>query len=238
MHTQSGLADAWVELEQNGIYPTAGADAVVCENPSTSETCETVDKILYRPSRSLTLQAQSFAYVGSDFLNTDPAYLGQVLSDHNPELVSFTWALSPSFRQSGLWGGPHGSWFNDLPRLPAAPVASVLTFRGGSRLDAVAVTLTSGATFGHGGAGGAASSLALAAGEYWVGAQLCQGKYGGETRNFYIEATTSAGRTLAAGTATSDCATFTADDGFAIVGFLGQAGDEMDQLGFIYAPRR
>jgi hypothetical protein len=237
LHTQSGLSDAWVELHQNGVYPTAGADAVVCANPSTSLTCETVDKILYRPSRSLALQAQTFDYVGNDFLNTDPAYLGDVLSDHNPELVAFTWALSPSFRQSGFWGGPHGNWFNDLPALPAAPVASVLTFRGASRLDAVAVTLTNGATFSHGGTGGAAASLTLGAGEYWTSAQLCQGKYNGETRNFYIKATTSKGRTVAAGTATGDCATFTADEGFAIVGFLGQDGDEMDQLGFIYAPR-
>jgi hypothetical protein len=40
---------------------------------------------------------------------------------------------------------------------------------------------------------------------------------------------------LEAGTATSSCSTFTADDGFAVVGFMGQDGDEIDQLALIYA---
>jgi Jacalin-like lectin domain len=92
-------------------------------------------------------------------------------------------------------------------------------------------------TFTHGGTGGTAASLTLGNSEYWVTAELCQGQKSGETRNFYILATTSTGKTLAAGTSTSDCATFWAPTGWQIVGLMGQDGDEMDQLAFIHAPQ-
>lgn len=228
--TQNGLTDAFVQLERGGVDPTV---ETICDNPSLINTCETVDKVFYRGSRQLTLDATYFNYESSKFVQAD----GSILSDHNPITVNYTWAVSDSFRQSGFWGGPYGTWFNDLPTLPASPKASVLTFSGGSRLDSVGLTLTDGTAFSHGGTGGTASSLTLTSSEYWVEAELCQGVRNSETRNFYILATTSTGRTLSAGTATSDCATFTAPDGWQIVGFLGQDGDEMDQLAFIYAPQ-
>jgi hypothetical protein len=233
--SQNNLADPWVDLEKNGVYPTAGADALMCDNPSSVETCEIVDKILYRGSDIVTLGAESFAYVGDKFTNTNPDYLGDVLSDHDPILVNFTWSLSSSLRQSQFSGGPHGTWFSDLPSLPSSPVASVVTFRGAERLDSVAVKLADGTEFSHGGTGGSEVSLTLGPGEYWTKTELCTGQYDSHTRNFYIKATTSAGNTLEAGTATDSCTTFTADDGFAVVGFVGQTGDEIDQLALIYA---
>ncbi|KAJ5311660.1 mannose-binding lectin [Penicillium atrosanguineum] len=233
--SQNDLTDAWVQLEKGGVYPTAGADALLCDNPSTIETCETVDKVLYRGSDIVTLDASGFVYDGEEFLNTDSDYLGDVLSDHNPVLIDFSWSMSQSLRQSEFSGGPHGDWFNDLPDMPSSPTASVLTFMGGSRLDSVAIELTDGTTFSHGGTGGTAVSLTLGTDEYWIETELCTGKYNSETRNFYIKATTSSGNTLEAGTSTDDCLTFTADDGYAVVGFMGQDGDEMDQLALIYA---
>ena len=234
--SKNSLTDVWVQLEKDGVYPTAGSDALVCDNPSTTETCETVDKVLYRGSGIVTLTADSFLYDGKQFLNTDPKYLGDVLSDHNPVLVKFTWSLSHSFRQSEFSGGPHGDWFNDLPDMPSSPKASVLTFRGGNRLDSVAIKLTDGTSFSHGGTGGTEVSLTLGSDEHWIKTELCTGEYEEHTRNFYIKATTSAGNTLEAGTSTGSCTTYTADDRFAVVGFMGQDGDEMDQLALIYAP--
>ncbi|KAF3386748.1 Uncharacterized protein F1880_000751 [Penicillium rolfsii] len=234
--SQNGLSDAWVKLERNGVYPTAGADAILCDNPSLIETCETVDKVLYRGSKIVTLSASSFDYNGEKFLNTDSAYLGDVLSDHNPVLVNFTWTMSSSLRQSEFSGGPHGTWFSDLPTMPSSPKASVLTFSGASRLDSVGLTLTDGTSFSHGGTGGTTKSLTLGSGEHWITTELCTGSYNNHTRNFYIKATTSAGNTLEVGTATDSCTTFTADSGYAVVGFMGQDGDEIDQLALIYAP--
>ncbi|KAI1422075.1 endonuclease/Exonuclease/phosphatase [Xylaria sp. FL1777] len=228
--TQGGLTDAQVELILGGVAPTV---EYLCSNPSTTNECETVDKIFYRGSPLLDLTATYWAYESNKFLQPD----GNILSDHNPITANFTWASGASLRQSGFWGGAYGTWFSDVPAVSAktAPKVSVLTFRGASRLDSVAITLGDGTTFTHGGTGGTAATLTLGSGERWVGAQLCQGQKSGMTRNFYIKATTSAGRELEAGTATSDCATFAAPDGWAIVGFLGQDGDEMDQLAFVYA---
>ncbi|KAI1078562.1 mannose-binding lectin [Whalleya microplaca] len=230
--SQNGLTDTWVELIHNGNIPTT---ETLCENPSTTNECETVDKVFYRGSPLVDLKATYWNYESSKFLQSN----GSILSDHNPITVNFTWTSGSSLRQSGFWGGPHGTWFSDVPSLAkkTSPKASVLTFRGAERLDSVAVTLADGTTFTHGGTGGTAATLTLASGESWASAKLCQGQKSNETRNFYIQATTSTGRTLEAGTATSDCATFTAPTGWGIVGFLGQVGDEMDQLAFVYAPQ-
>ncbi|KAI0900672.1 mannose-binding lectin [Annulohypoxylon nitens] len=230
--TQNGMTDTWVELIRGGVVPT---EETLCDNPSTTNYCETVDKVFYRGSPLLTLKATYWNYESSKFLQSN----GSVLSDHNPITVNFTWSAGSSLRQSGYWGGPHGTWFTDVTTLSTktSPKASVLTFRGGSRLDSVGLTLTDGTTFTHGGTGGDVSSLTLNSGEYWTSAVLCQGQKSGETRNFYIKATTSTGRTLESGTSTSDCSTFTAPSGWGIVGYLGQDGDEMDQLAFVYAPQ-
>lgn len=234
--TQNGLTDPWVQLHKDGINPTAGAEALLCDNPAESNDCEIVDKLFYRGSKIVNLEASSFTYDGNSFLNIQAPNVGAVLSDHNPILVDFSWTLSPSFRQSPFSGGPHGTWFTSLPTLPANPTASIITFSGAERLDSVGLELTDGTTFSYGGTGGTADSLTLASGESWTQTELCIGQRNDQTRNFYIQATTSEGRTLQAGTRTENCDIFEADEGFAVVGFMGQAGDEIDQLALIYAP--
>lgn len=231
----SNFTDAWVQLARAGAVPTVES---LCDNPQGvgNNTCETVDKVFYRGSPLVSLDADTFEYVGTWFLSAN----GSTLSDHNPVNVNFTWTAGSALRQSAYWGGPHGTWFSDvetLAALTAKPKVATLTFSGASRLDSVGVALGDGTSLVHGGTGGTAANLTLGAGEFWTSAKLCQGQYNSETRNFYILATTSAGNTLAAGTATSDCATFQAPDGWAIVGFLGQDGDELDQLAFVYAPQ-
>jgi hypothetical protein len=215
-----------------GVYPAIGGDALLCpDGVPTNISCEVVDKVLYRGSKFITLANTGFVYDTARFLSSDLA----TLSDHNPVRVEFAWTLAATLRQSDLQGGPHGTWFNDLPNLPASPKARVLTLRGGARLDSVGISLTSGASFTHGGTGGTAISLTLAAGEAILSGTLCWAEFNGDTRNFYALFTTSAGRTLTTGVLTASCATMTAPAGFGIVGFFGQDGDEMDQLGFIYA---
>lgn len=86
--TQSGLTDAWVQLVKGGTPPTEGADALVCDNPSAILTCEIVDKVFYRSGTSLTLKATSFDYDGKNFLQAN----GDILADHDPVLVQFTWS--------------------------------------------------------------------------------------------------------------------------------------------------
>jgi len=226
------MKDPWIEIERSDVAPTA---ETFCTNPSTNNYCETVDKSYYRSSPLMTIQAEDFAYASKLFLQAD----GNILSDHNPVKVNFTWTAGATLQQSRFWGGPHGTWFSDVPALAkvSKPKASLLMFRGGSRLDSVGLTLTDGTRFAHGGSGGSQVSLALGPSEYWVAAELCQAQKDGRTRNFYIRATTSTGRTLQAGTVTKDCVVFSAPRGWQIVGFLGQDGNEVDQLAFVYAPQ-
>lgn len=226
------MTDAWVELIKGGVAPTPGTAALECGNPSNTTSCEIVDKVWYRASPSLTLNATSFQYAGNMFLQED----GNILSDHNPVLVNFEWSLNGKFRVSDPWGGPHGTFYNDLPTLAniSSPRVSSITLRGASRLDALSMTLASGQTFTHGGTGGSAGTLTLNQGEILVSGTICQGKYNDETRVFYIQFSTSQGRTVSAGTKTSDCVTRSAESGWGIVGFTGRSGDEVDRVAFLY----
>lgn len=229
----AGFTDAFVQLSRGGVIPTV---ETLCDNPQVlNNTCETVDKVFYRSSALVDLEATSFSYASSLFLQAD----GNILTDHNPVNVNFAWSSGSTLRQSGYWGGPHGTWFSDVATLSAktSPKVASLNFRGNKRLDSVGVTLSDGTILVHGGTGGTGATLTLNSGEYWTEATLCQGSYSDETRNFYILATTSTGRTLTAGTATTDCASFSAPPGWAIVGFIGQDGDEIDQLAFVYGPQ-
>ncbi|KAH8823047.1 Endonuclease/exonuclease/phosphatase [Flagelloscypha sp. PMI_526] len=232
--SQTATTDAWVKLVRGGVNPIAGTDALLCPDTTvpTSTACETVDKVFFRSSKALTLTATSFVYDTSRFLNST----GGMLSDHHPVRVEFTWTASSSFRTGDLYGGPHGDWFNDLSTLPSSPLATSVTLRGGSRLDAISFTLSSGATLSHGGTGGTAYTLTLSSSNYVTSAKLCWGQKDGDTRIFYALLTTNTGATVSAGTTTSDCAATSAPSGWKFVATRGRSGDEVDRLGFIFVP--
>ncbi|MFE9622236.1 jacalin-like lectin [Streptomyces sp. NPDC006527] len=229
---ENGLTDAWVQLVKGGTPPAQGADALLCPTSAPPNDCEVVDKILYRGSELLSLTATRYDNAWASFLDA----AGGNLSDHFPHTAAFSYTLNPSLRAGDFFGGPHGTAFNDADDLPAAPSPRTLTLRGGSRLDAVSLTHDGGTTLTHGGTGGTASSLTLATGEHLTSVKLTQGEKNGRTRLFSAAFTTDKGRTLSAGTATSDAKTFTAPSGWQIVGFTGRSGDEVDKLGVLYAP--
>ncbi|MFJ6080466.1 jacalin-like lectin [Streptomyces sp. NPDC092369] len=231
----NGLTDAWVKLIRGGTAPAKGSDALVCDQTGTTvpNTCEVVDKVLYRGSKLVSLNATSYNNEHAKFLTDD----GKMLSDHDPITVGFSWSRTTSFQLSDQFGGPHGDYFNDIDRVPAAARATTIGLRAGSRVDQLNVTLSGGTTLAHGGTGGTASSLTLGSGEYVTGANLCQGQKDGQTRIFYAKFTTNLGRTLAGGTTTSDCVTRTAPSGWQIAGFHGRTGDEVDKVGLIFTQR-
>ncbi|MGW9589595.1 jacalin-like lectin [Streptomyces chartreusis] len=229
---ENGLTDAWVQLVKGGTPPAAGGDALLCDATAPANDCEVVDKVLYRGSELLSLNATRYNDDWAKFLRED----GKHLSDHFPHTVDFSYTLDPSLRASDFFGGPHGTAFNDADDLPATPAPRTLTLRGGSRLDAVTLTHNGGSALTHGGTGGTATSLTLAAGEHLTTVKLTQGQKDGRTRIFSAAFTTDQGRTLSSGTATSDAKTFTAPPGWHIVGFTGRSGDEIDKLGVLYAP--
>ncbi|MFI6624335.1 jacalin-like lectin [Streptomyces sp. NPDC050528] len=231
----NGLTDAWVKLIRGGTAPAKGSDALVCDQTGTTvpNTCEVVDKVLYRGSKLVSLNATSYNNEHAKFLTDD----GKMLSDHDPITVGFTWSRNPDFQLSDQFGGPHGDYYTDIDAIPSGARPVSLSLRSGSRVDAVGLTLGNGTVLTHGGTGGTASSLALGSGEYVTTAQLCQGQKSGHTRIFYARFTTNLGNTLTGGSTTSDCVTRTAPSGWQIAGFHGRSGDEIDKLGFIYAKR-
>ncbi|MDH6220748.1 jacalin-like lectin [Streptomyces pseudovenezuelae] len=231
----NGLTDPWVQLIRGGTPPAKGSDALVCDQTGTTvpNTCEVVDKVLYRGSKLVSLNATSYNNEHSKFLTAD----GLMLSDHDPLAVGFSWSRNASFQLSDQFGGPHGDYFTDINGVPAAARATTIGLRAGSRVDQLSVTLSNGTTLAHGGTGGTASSLTLGSGEYVTSANLCQGQKDSQTRIFYAKFTTNLGRTLAGGTTTSDCVTRTAPSGWQIAGFHGRTGDEVDKVGFIYTQR-
>lgn len=231
----NGLTDAWVQLIRGGSAPAKGSDALVCDQTGTTvpNTCEVVDKVLYRGSRLVSLNATSYNNEHAKFLTSD----NLMLSDHDPITVGFSWSRNAAYQLSDQFGGPHGDYFNDINGVPAGARATTIGLRAGSRVDQLSVTLSNGTTLAHGGTGGTASSLTLGSSEYVTTAYLCQGTKDGHTRIFYAKYTTNLGRTLAGGTTTSDCVTRTAPSGWQIAGFHGRTGDEVDKIGFIYTQR-
>lgn len=216
--------------------PAKGSDALVCDQTGTTvpNTCEVVDKILYRGSKLVSLNATSYNNEHAKFLESGTNLM---LSDHDPITAGFTWSRNSAFQLSDQFGGPHGDYFTDIDSVPAAARATKISLRAGSRVDQMGVTLSSGTTLTHGGTGGTASSLTLGSGEYVNTALLCQGVKDDHTRIFYAKFTTNLGNSLAGGTTTSDCVTRTAPSGWQIAGFHGRTGDEVDKIGFIYTQR-
>ncbi|MEU5888934.1 jacalin-like lectin [Streptomyces sp. NPDC047461] len=231
----NGLTDTWVQLIRGGSAPAKGSDALVCDQTGTTvpNTCEVVDKILYRGSKLVSLNATSYNNEHSKFLTDD----GLMLSDHDPITAGFSWSRNTAFQLSDQFGGPHGDYYNDIGSVPAGARATTVALRAGSRVDQVSLTLANGTTLTHGGTGGTASSLTLGSGEYVTTAYLCRGQKDDHTRIFYAKFTTNLGRTLAGGTTTSDCVTRTAPSGWQIAGFHGRTGDEVDKVGFVYTQR-
>jgi hypothetical protein len=151
-------------------------------------------------------------------------------------LVDFSWSLNAKLRIADYFGGEGGAYYNDITTLNsiASPKVSSVTLKGAERLDSVALSLSSGQTFTHGGTGGTASTLKLNSGETLTSATLCQDSYKSGSRLFYAQLTTSSGRTVAAGTKTGNCVTQSAESGFGIVGAVGRSADGVDRLAFIY----
>jgi endonuclease/exonuclease/phosphatase family metal-dependent hydrolase len=228
------LTDAWVQLPRGGVAPAKGSPTLGCDPANVTDACEVVDKVLYRGSRFINLNATAYHNENAEFLEDGT---GKMLSDHYPIAVKFTWSANPAYTFSEQYGGPHGDYFNDLTGVPEGAQVTAISLGAGSRLDQVGVTLSNGTTLTHGGNGGTRSSLTLGTNEYVTSAYLCQAKHNNHTRIFHAKFTTNLGRTLAGGSTTDNCVTRTAPPGWQIAGFTGRSGDEIDKLGFLYTPK-
>ena len=231
--SDNGLTDAWVQLVRGGNPPAAGSDALVCDPNNVTDTCEVVDKTLYRSSKLISLNATSYHNEHAGFLDGS----GRMLSDHDPISTRFTWTRNAAFHLSDQFGGPHGDYYTDINPVRPGTAATTLSLRAGSRVDQIGITLADGTTLSHGGNGGTVQSHQLRAGEYANSLSLCRGSYGGHSRIFSARFTTNLGASLSGGSTTSDCTTYTAPAGWQIAGYHGRSADELDKVGVIYTQR-
>ena len=143
--TNNGLTDVWIQLERNGSFPAMGDDALVCSWPDFNDaTCEVVDKIFYRSSPYITLTPTAYQLDDEDFVSPDGT---EPLSDHPPLLASFDYSLNAGFKLSDLFGGPHGTPFNNINKLATSSTPVAFIVKGGTRIDNVGVTLPDGTSY-------------------------------------------------------------------------------------------
>ncbi|KAE9050126.1 hypothetical protein PR001_g2675 [Phytophthora rubi] len=151
-------------------------------------------------------------------------------------LVPGTLSADDAVQLSESFGGPHGTEFSDQASVSAGQTIGSITIRAGERVDGIALEVKgpTAATFSHGGSGGRANTLTLAADEYVTSMEAHWGEKKGRTRIFYLSFSTSAGNSVSGGSQTDSKNTVKGPEGFQLGGFFGQDGDEIDKLGAIW----
>ncbi|MGO4730219.1 jacalin-like lectin [Paenibacillus sp. 2KB_22] len=227
--SENGLRDPWIDLIRGGNIPADG-DALMDASDIHGPNYEIVDKILYRGSKALSLNAQSYRLENQTFVDPN----GKQLSDHYPITAEFVYSTSSQYQLSSTIGGAGGSGFNDLDHIPDTRPSSVV-LNSGNRVDGISTLYSDGTNLAHGGQSNIAT-LNLADGEYFNQATIGQGTRNGGKRIFYVELSTNLGNKIEGGQKTSDQIKLEAPAGWYIAGFYGRAGQELDQLGVIYRP--
>lgn len=87
----TALVDSWVELQNGGLAPEAKHEFKPPHMLSISNECESIDKILYRSDKHLSLMARDYNIENNLFTNSR----GLPLSDHYALALNFNWAIHP-----------------------------------------------------------------------------------------------------------------------------------------------
>ena len=225
-----GLSDPWVDLKCGGVRPADGEALFDYDNPNSAGH-EVVDKIWYRSGKNVELTVNSYDLLDTEFTDAE----GNQLSDHYPISAVFSYELNETIQTSDTYGGGGGEGFTFLEEMGEALPDSV-TIRTGDRVDAVSMTYGDVVAYA-GGDGGDAQTYEFADGEYITHMTVSKVKKSlfGTYRISYIKLVTNYGTIIEGGTYKSkNSMTFVAPEGYAIAGFQGHAGDEIDRLGCVY----
>lgn len=225
--TATGTTDVWVELVRNGDAPELG-DALIDPTQLNGPNNEVVDKIFYRSSPYIELQPTQYLLEDSYFTDSN----GAQLSDHYAISAVFNYTLASDLAMSDLFGGGGGTPFNQLNSVLDRTITS-FTLQSGARVDGFSVGFSDASSLAVGGTANA-STITLDPDEYITSVTVHRGQRNGDYRIFYMSLSTNKNRTLSGGTTTNNAVTYTAPSGWAIAGFHGRAGTELDSLGVIY----
>ncbi|KHD37314.1 hypothetical protein NL50_06985 [Clostridium acetobutylicum] len=240
LHADAGDDEGSYEARRDNIEQLAAyinenskgnAVIVMGETNRNSANFEVVDKIIFRGSKSLTLDALSYRLEDTKFVDKS----GKQLSDRYPIIAQFNYTKTNDIALSESFGGKGGIGFNYIDNIPNSRI-SKLTMRSKNRLDALSMEYSDGTELSSGGTGGDENSITLKEGEYITKASICKGQKSGTNtdRIFYAKFETNKGQVLEGGTKTNDFEVLTAPEGWYIKGFFGRAQDEVDKLGVIY----
>ena len=224
-----GLTDPWIDLKRDGDVPADG-DALSDWGNLNSGNHEVVDKIWYRSGASVELEALSYDLLDTMFTDEN----GEQLSDHFPITATFSYTLVETIKYSDTFGGGGGSAFSFVEEMTQLPDS--VTLRAGDRVDGISATYGD-VTAVAGGDGGSEYTLELEDGEYITSMTVSKVKKSlfGTYRVSYVKLVTNLGNVIEGGTyKSSNSTTYTAPEGYAIAGFYGHEGDELDRLGAIY----
>ena len=256
-----GFSDTWVELirKPNSLdFPQPSDNDLGCNayaEDLTRPECEVVDKILFRSNGFITLEPVDYQ-VKTDDKNGE----GVLLSDHAPVFAEFAYQTNPSWSFGAPLGGVWGGYpFNDMDSLLEQqsdgqfPFVTQLVVRGSSRILSVEIQYSNGFQIRHGAStsndvrffplrfevppvDGSNGTVTINP-ERLVSGTVCKDRFLLRERTervFFVQFVTSLGRTFSVGERTDNCHETDTREGQEIFGFHGRAGQEVDNLGFIF----
>ena len=223
-----GLKDAWIENVMDGVIPPKGDSRMVND---LGQKGEVVDKIFFRSGKNVQINASTFKLLLSEFTDNE----GNQLSDHYPITSRIDYKLLDNIQTSDTFGGAGGTGFSFVDKVGGKYPRSV-TISAGERVDRVGFTYFEYGLVTAGGNGGNDQTLVFRNGEYITSMKVCKDQKStfGTYRVSYISLTTNLGESISGGKCKKDSLTFTAPNGYAIAGFIGKAGEEIDRLGCVY----
>ena len=130
----------------------------------------------------------------------------------------------------GGTGGSEFSFYDNVgPKYPKS-----IAISAGDRIDRVSFTYYDAGLVSAGGEGGTEQSYEFKDNEFINYMKICLVILEGSKRINYIYFKTNKNKELSFGTSTENCMDFKPDDRYAIAGFHGRCGFELDSIGVIY----
>ena len=222
------LKDGWIQNIMKGEIPPKGPPRMVDD---LGELGEVVDKIWFRSGKNIEINATNFILHLKDFTDKE----GKQLSDHYPISSIIKYKINENIMTSDTFGGNGGKGFSFMEYVGGKLPESLL-ISSGDRINKIGLGYNEYGIIKAGGNEGFQKIYLFKKGEYIISMTVCKDKKNlfSSERISFISFKTNYNNEISAGNYNKDYKTFEAPEGFAIVGFIGFAGNEIDRIGCIY----
>ena len=221
------LSDAWIQNIMKGEIPPKGPSRMVDD---LGELGEVVDKIWFRNGKNIEINALTFKLHLTGWTDKE----GNQLSDHYPISSLISYKLHDDIMTSDTFGGDGGTGFSFLDKV-GGQLPEYVLISTGDRINKIGLGYHEHGIVKAGGNNGIQKIYMFKKGEYITSVTVCKAQKGlfGSYRISYINLKTNLNNQYIGGKYNNDNFTFEAPNGYAIAGFLGFAGDEIDRIGCI-----